>query len=271
MRILRLRALVVIIGLVVAACSSAEGVDHGIGSGLGAEAVAPVAVAARPNPDVSPPETMPTTVAPDPLRVWVATAKPRVEVLETFDRPGGEPVFHEFAITNPTYYDTPLALLVTAGDDASRWLKVALPVRPNGTEAWIRAADVTLETHRFNATVNLTTKEVHVYDGTELISATPAVVGKPETATPVGRFYVNILLPQDNPYGAYGPWILGLSGFSEDLDTFAGGLPVIAIHGTNHPELMGQERSNGCIRVPNEIITQLAETVPLGTPVDIVR
>jgi lipoprotein-anchoring transpeptidase ErfK/SrfK len=265
-RTLRLRALVVVIGLLVAACGSAEGAADET-----ADPLDDVAVSTTP-PTTGSTSTVITPAKPkaDPLKVWVAMAKPRVKVLETFDKPRGKQVHHEFAVTNPTYFDTPLALLVTRGDDTSPWLEVAMPVRPNNTKAWIRASDVTLTTHRFNATVNLTSKEVNVYDGTELVSASPAVVGRPATATPVGRFYVNVLLPQDNPYGAYGPWILGLSGFSEALETFGGGLPAIAIHGTNHPELMGQEQSNGCIRVPNEIIEQLAESVPLGTPVDIV-
>jgi lipoprotein-anchoring transpeptidase ErfK/SrfK len=33
---------------------------------------------------------------------------------------------------------------------------------------------------------------------------------------------------------------------------------------------MGGAHSNGCIRIPNEVIEQLADTVPIGTPVDIV-
>jgi len=46
---------------------------------------------------------------------------------------------------------------------------------------------------------------------------------------------------------------------------FATGAPVVALHGTNAPEKLGTDVSNGCIRVPNEIITQLAETFPQGT------
>ncbi len=240
------------------------GVDE-TGEATGALALAPT-ITAQSTTTIPPT----TTEAPDPHLVWVAMAKERVKVLETFDVPRGERVYHEFAVTNPTYFDTPLALMVTKGDDDSKWLKVQLPVRPNGTQAWIRARDVVLFAHRFRAEVNVTTREVSVFNAGELIAHTPAVVGKEETPTPLGRFYVNILLPKDNPYGAYGPWILGLSGFSEVLDSFDGGLPAIAIHGTNHPELVGQQASNGCVRVPNEAISLLAETVPLGTPVDIV-
>ncbi len=69
---------------------------------------------------------------------------------------------------------------------------------------------------------------------------------------------------------AYGPYILSLSAFSEALDSFGGGVPVIAIHGTNDPGLIGGAFSNGCIRIPNEAIRVLADNVPMGTPVDIV-
>ena len=60
------------------------------------------------------------------------------------------------------------------------------------------------------------------------------------------------------------------SGYSEALESFGGGPPQIALHGTNHPELIGGDVSNGCVRVPNDMITQVYETVPLGTPVSIV-
>jgi hypothetical protein len=50
------------------------------------------------------------------------------------------------------------------------------------------------------------------------------------------------------------------------METFGGGVPVIAIDGTNRPGLMGGARSNGCIRIPNETVRFLAKTVPTGHP-----
>ena len=41
----------------------------------------------------------------------------------------------------------------------------------------------------------------------------------------------------------------------------------IYIHGTNKEALLGTKRSNGCIRVPNEVIKQLLGTVDVGTRV----
>ena len=48
---------------------------------------------------------------------------------------------------------------------------------------------------------------------------------------------------------------------------FAGGDGQIGIHGTNDPSSIGQAVSHGCVRVSNEVITQLNDLLPLGTPV----
>ena len=62
----------------------------------------------------------------------------------------------------------------------------------------------------------------------------------------------------------YGPFAFGLSGFSDVHMDFAGGEGVIGIHGTNDPASIGTRVSNGCIRVPNDVITDLAARLPLG-------
>lgn len=41
----------------------------------------------------------------------------------------------------------------------------------------------------------------------------------------------------------------------------------IAVHGTNHPELLGQSVSHGCIRMTNEAARRLYHEVEVGTPV----
>lgn len=41
----------------------------------------------------------------------------------------------------------------------------------------------------------------------------------------------------------------------------------IAIHGTNHPELLGQRVSHGCIRLHNDFALRLYHNVQVGTPV----
>jgi lipoprotein-anchoring transpeptidase ErfK/SrfK len=41
----------------------------------------------------------------------------------------------------------------------------------------------------------------------------------------------------------------------------------IAVHGTNNPELLGQQVSHGCIRMSNEDARRLYHEVEIGTPV----
>ena len=104
-------------------------------------------------------------------------------------------------------------------------------------------------------------------DGQEILSS-PAVIGADRTPTPLGNYYITDPVDlRSRPGGAYGAYALGLSGYSEVLFEFNGGPGQIAIHGTNNPELVGQNVSNGCIRVPNDIIVEIARQAPLGTPV----
>ena len=259
----RVAALVTAVALVLAAC----GAD---GDGQAATGTPTTAAVVTTTAAPTTTTTTTTTTAPvDPYETFVANIVDDVTVLEAFVTPDGEPARFEFAITNPTYFGNPLALMITDRTDDDRWLKVQIPVRPNGTEAWIRADDAVVTSHRFRALIDVTERAVTVWDGPDVVVETPAVVGKPATPTPLGSFFVNDFVEKSEG-SAFGPHILSLSGFSEALETFDGGIPVIAIHGTNRPDLMGGAHSNGCIRIPNEVVEVLADTVPVGTPVDIV-
>ncbi len=200
----------------------------------------------------------------------VAVVRPEISTLQAYDGPDGALVQPEIAHINPWYFGGELALLVTNGREVDPWVEVQLVGRPNGRTAWIRSSDVTFRSHRFHMTVAVGERVLRAYEGETLLVETPIVVGAPATPTPLGRFFVNALVPQANPHGAYGPVILSVSSFSEVLTTFDGGLPEIGIHGTNQPGLVGRAVSNGCIRVPNEAIERLAAVIPLGTPVEFV-
>ena len=101
------------------------------------------------------------------------------------------------------------------------------------------------------------------------MAETDVVTGKDSTFTPVGTFYIAEKI-EKSAGGAYGPWILALNGYSESLDSFDGGMPQLAFHGTNKPELIGTQASNGCVRMPDEIDQILADQMPAGTPITIV-
>jgi len=194
----------------------------------------------------------------------VATAI--TEMVTAYRTPDGE--IHKL-FRNPTQFGGPRVFQVLDDSDP-KYVKVSLPIKPNHQQGWILREEVALSTVNYKAEVDLATNSLKVWAGDQILVETKAVTGAPRTPTPLGTFYVRDIIKKSNPNGAYGPYILALSGFSEVLETFAGGLPAIAIHGTNSPGLIGQNRSNGCIRIPNELISILAENVPLGTPVTIV-
>lgn len=87
--------------------------------------------------------------------------------------------------------------------------------------------------------------------------------------TPVGEFTISsridhptwfkkgeVILP-DSPENALGTrWL----GFDK---------PQYGIHGTLHPELIGQQVSHGCVRMRNEDVEELFDYIALGTKVNI--
>jgi lipoprotein-anchoring transpeptidase ErfK/SrfK len=174
-------------------------------------------------------------------------------------------------LRNPTASGGALVFLVVTSPDrlSAEWLEVMLPVRPNGTVGWIRTRDVDLSLDPFRIEIDVSERRLDLYERDVRTLSTEIAVGAGATPTPFGKFYLAELLQPPDPGGVYGPFAFGLSGFSETLDRFAGGEGVVGIHGTNEPSSLGREVSHGCIRVHNDVIVNLATTVPLGTPVSI--
>jgi lipoprotein-anchoring transpeptidase ErfK/SrfK len=158
-------------------------------------------------------------------------------------------------------------LLVRARRGA--WLRVLLPVRPNGSGGWIRADRVALRTDSYRVDVALRAHRLVVRRGGRVVLRTPIGVGRTGTPTPRGLAYVTSLLRQPDPHGLYGPWAFGLSVYSPVLTSFGGGPGQVGIHGTDAPAGIGRDVSHGCIRLPNAAIERLARMLPLGTPVRI--
>jgi L,D-transpeptidase catalytic domain len=149
------------------------------------------------------------------------------------------------------------------------WLRVLLPVRPNGASGWIRARRVELRTNPYRVDVRLRAHRLVVRRGARTLLRTPIGVGRAVTPTPLGLAYVTRLLRQPDPHGIYGPWAFGLSVHSPVLTSFGGGPGEVGIHGTDAPAGIGRDVSHGCIRLPNAAIERLARMLPLGTPVRI--
>ena len=169
-------------------------------------------------------------------------------------------------LTPTTEFGTTRVVLVVRRRGA--WLKVRLPERPNGATGWVRARDVELRSVTDAVVVDLTSRTLTWRRGGRRVLETTIAIGAPDTSTPTGHFYVTDLL--DTPDGgAYGPYAIGLAAHSDTLSEFGGGDGQIGLHGTNDPSSIGQSVSHGCVRVPNDVIVQLATSMPLGTPVTI--
>jgi lipoprotein-anchoring transpeptidase ErfK/SrfK len=150
------------------------------------------------------------------------------------------------------------------------FVRVAIPLRPNGTLGWVRRSDVTLIKSAFRVEIDLSTNTMTVFDGEKISLRAPVAAGTGGTPTPRGLFFLKEVVPQ-TPGGALGPYAFGLSGFSDVLNSFGGGEGVIGIHGTNAPGKLGTNVSHGCVRVDNVTITKMVRLLPLGTPVEIVE
>lgn len=214
----------------------------------------------------------------DPWEARVLTAKSDTGFVPVFNEPEGEAftLYYdyleggrvEYPLVNPTYFGNDLSLLVVQGQPGDDWAKVQLPIRPSGSTAWVQTAFFEWSSHNYHIEIDVSDNWVRVWKGDELVVESGAVMGREEAKTPVVRAYIDEKIPGNN--AAYGPWILSIAAFSESLNEFSGGLPKLALHGTNQPELLGEYASSGCIRVPNDIIELIAETVPVGTTVDII-
>ncbi len=239
----------------------------------------PTAIAfATPTPEFGP-TGRPTAAG----EVNVLTAKPSVSRPTVYDGPEGKQiaVTYEYLngridetydwFVNPTYFGNALALMVIEGEPGDDWARVRIPTRPI-MEGWVSTDDFTWSSSNYYVQVDIGTNTVKVWDGDEVIVDEVAVVtGDTGRETPLASTFVDEIMP--GPSSAYGPWLLSLGVFSDAINTFgsAGGLPKVALHGTNRPDLLGQYASNGCIRLPNDVITMLASEVPVGTRVDVVR
>lgn len=148
------------------------------------------------------------------------------------------------------------------------WLRIRIPMRPNGRTGWVPADMLSqLYVVRTKLLIDRTRKRATLYKDGRKVWQAPVGIGKAGTPTPRGNFYVRELLKGDGR--VYGTWAFGISAYSSISDWPKGG--VVGIHGTNQPQLIPGRPSAGCVRVRNAKINQLKRLMPIGTPVEIVR
>jgi lipoprotein-anchoring transpeptidase ErfK/SrfK len=147
--------------------------------------------------------------------------------------------------------------------DGRLWLRIALPVLPNGTSGWVpRRALGGYEISRHRLVVDLARQRLTLFRRGRAVLRAPVGVGRPRWPTPRGTFLVR------NRLERYASPAFGTSARSARLtDWPAGGF--VGIHGTDRPELVPGRVSHGCVRLRNPDMLQLARLMPVGTPVEI--
>lgn len=255
MTIRRSFALLAVTALAAVACSRVVAAD--------VERASTAAAASRPSPAV---QTDP--VAPDPVLpggTFVARSlTPNLKIWRGPATSSGR----RWSFPSRNAVGQPLSFLITtaARDETDgAWLRILLPIRPNEAAGWVRQDDVTVHRTDQRIVVDLSDRSLRYFRSGELVDRFAVGIGRPETPTATGTFYIWAQVPQASASGPYGVFALGLSGFSPVLKDWPGG-GRMAIHGTPNSGDRGQMVSHGCIRVFNDDMTDL-KRVPLGTPV----
>jgi len=207
------------------------------------------------------------------LRPSVTTGSPSVvatargTIVSLYQSPSARKPYA--VLHNPTSSGGPLVFLASDLALAPYWVRVYLPMRPNGSQAWVNGSAVQLSSDSYLVRVQLSAHHLVVYHGARAIVTVPVGVGRSVLPTPTGTYFLAMLLKQPDPSGLYGPYAFGLSAFSNELYSFGGGPGEIGLHGTDEPSSVGANVSHGCLRVTDATITELARLLPLGTPVTI--
>lgn len=219
----------------------------------------PAMAVAQPGPGVLPPATAGWSARPLAESIEVkANAAPDAAVVGVF--------------SNINTYGDPQTFAVRAelwGMDGRPWLRVQLPIRPNGAEGFVPADSVRVEGHDQKFVVMRSTGVLQRYQFGQLNGEWLVTVGTSSRPTPLGTFYVWTIWRHET--AAYGAGVLALDGHSEVLGPHNWpGEARLAIHGNARPAQLGGPGSSGCPRMLDRDLAPLLGSVPLGTPVEIV-
>ncbi len=159
----------------------------------------------------------------------------------------------------------------TTSPDGRAWTRVRLPGRPSGHTGWIPTSQTKRAATSWQLSLKLSARRVTVYRHGRVVRRFQAIVGKPSTPTPRGKFFIEEALALSSQAPG-GPFALATSARSAVLQEFEGGPGQIALHGTNGLSgALGTAASHGCIRLSTGAITWLAGRVGAGVTLTVTR
>jgi lipoprotein-anchoring transpeptidase ErfK/SrfK len=148
----------------------------------------------------------------------------------------------------------------------NEWMKVRLPMRPNGRTGWVpRSALADLNIVRKYIDVDKRRLRVTLHDRGRVVFRARVGVGKAGTPTPSGTYYIREKF-RVRGVPLYGTHAIGTSAYAPTLSDWPGG-GVVGLHGTNQPGLIPGRPSHGCIRLRNRDIQRLYRLAQRGTPI----
>lgn len=177
------------------------------------------------------------------------------------------PTIKVFSQFRSDFRPTTLLVLGEAKDAKGlRWLKLSMPMRPNGRKGWVLAAAVQTRPVRRSIVIDLSSRKLRILQGGKTRFATRVAVGRGGMETPTGNFYLTATFkPKERFLGAFA---FETSAYSKLSEWPGGG--VVGLHGTSMPWLLGQAVSHGCVRMSNAAALMLKRLTPAGTPLKIV-
>ncbi len=155
--------------------------------------------------------------------------------------------------------------------DGSLWLKVLVPIRPNGTNGWIAADDVELSRTRYRIEILTRQRIVRFLDAGRVVhvSGRRRDAALADTARPVcGRRARPPAQPQGIP-GNLGTPPDGVLQHTAELRRRPRHGRDPRPRGTSLLDPLGTARSHGCIRITNRAIAYIEARAVEGTPVQI--
>ena len=232
---------------------------------LGAASASSVQAAASPLPPASPPGAQKLSDE----RVDTRWAYPQRQAA-VFSRPStrAHRITRLRLLTEDRFPELYVVLSRWIDPHNTTWLRVRLPMRPNGRKGWVQA-DALGDLNLVHKLIDVDKKQLRLqlFDRGKLVFTARIGVGKASTPTPDGNYYIR---EKFRVHGVplYGTHAIGTSAYAPSLSEWPGG-GVVGLHGTNQPQLIPGRPSHGCIRLKNRDIARLYRLAPRGTPIHI--
>ena len=176
----------------------------------------------------------------------------------------------KLTLRTPEKTDDLVLVLARTETRGREWLRVRLPVRPNGTTGWVPASALgELQPVKTWLRISTKTFKATLVKNGKVVFRAPIGVGQPQWPTPRGHFYIRAKLKGYGSAGSfYGPLAFITSATSNQLTDWPGG-GLVGVHGTSLPGLIPGKISHGCVRMRNGDILRLEKLMPVGTPLTI--